>query len=722
VTTKTVLIGLVLTLLCAESGWAANRPNILFILGDDVGWGDIRTNNPNGQVSLPTLERLANEGISFTDAHTTAAKCAPSRYSMITGNYQWRGRLPWGNWNYKGGSQILQGQDTLADLLKRAGYTTAFVGKYHLGAHFYKIGSNEFATGADPDSSVDFARAMIDGPGEKGFDYSFVAMRGIQAGPYAYFQNDQLDGSPSQLITWQVGDYGDTRILEDGIGLPTWNTRDVGPTLLSRAVNFIESHHQAQQSAPEPAPFFMFLNTEAVHNPRKPPVAIGDRLVRGTTGLGARTDMLVEIDAVVDSLLQKLGQLGILEDTLIIFTSDNGGLRVASEQNAGHQTTGGFRGGKGSVYEGGHRVPLIMKWGQQAFGTSPLAQGIKIDALVGTQDLYATLAELTETPVAADQARDSFSMLRILMGATTASRDHMVHEGDANSPDEGITNRNFAYRSGAWKLVFDVNQAPVGLYNLADDPFETTNLRSQAVQSNRVATMKSALENALTSSRTAPPPGEVPGPEYSLSPTSIAFGGQALNLASDAQVVILSSTGGSTLSISSIALTGTNPGQFSQGHNCPSTLPPGNTCSVSVIFRPTSSGSKSASLTVVAADGAGTKQVALSGTGVRSAMSVSPTSLSFGNQVKGTSSAAKTVMIINTGTIVLPILSITLGGTNPGQFKQTNDCPAQVLVAESCTVSVTFNPTSRGTKSANLKITAGGGAGAKSVALTGNGT
>ena len=720
--TRNFLLGLVLALLAMTSAWGAERPNILFIVGDDVGWGDIRTNNPNGKVSLPTIERLAGEGISFTDAHTSAAKCAPSRYSMITGNYQWRGRLPWGTWNYKGGSQILPGQDTLADLLKRAGYTTAFVGKYHLGANFFQKNSNNFALESDADASVDFARAMTDGPGDRGFDYSFVAMRGIQAGPYAYFQNDQLDGDPSQLIMWQVGDYGDTKILEEGIGHPTWNTRNVGPTLLSRAVNFIESHHQAQQSAPEPAPFFMYLNTEAVHNPRKPPVAIGDRFVRGTTGLGARTDMLVEIDAVVDTLLQKLGQLGILQDTLIIFTSDNGGLKVTSELNAGHQTTGGFRGGKGSVYEGGHRVPLIMKWGQQAFGPSPLPQGTKIDALIGIQDLYATLAELTETPVAADQARDSFSMMRILMGATTAIRDHMVHEGDASSPDEGITDRNFAYRSGAWKLVFNINQVPVGLYNLADDPFETTNLRSQSEQSSRVAEMGSALEHALTSSRTAPPIGEVLAPEYSMSPTSIAFGSQALNLASDARVITLSSIGESPLSISSIALAGTNPGQFSQSHNCPSTMPPGSTCSVSVKFTPTSTGSKTASLTVVAADGAGTKQVALSGAGVKAALSVSPTSLSFGNQTVGTTSTAKIVMISNTGTVVLPILSISFGGTNPGQFKQTNNCPAQVLVGESCTASVTFSPTWKGSKSASLKITPGGGAAAKSVALTGNGT
>ena len=154
--TSRFLLGLLLALLGAGSAWSAPRPNILFILGDDVGWGDIRSNNPNGQVSLPTLERLASEGISFTDAHTSAAKCAPSRYSLITGNYQWRGRRDWGTWEYKGGSQILPGQDTLAELLKRAGYHTAFLGKYHLAADFLKNGSNDFASESDPDLSVDF--------------------------------------------------------------------------------------------------------------------------------------------------------------------------------------------------------------------------------------------------------------------------------------------------------------------------------------------------------------------------------------------------------------------------------------------------------------------------------------------------------------------------------------------------------------------------------------
>jgi arylsulfatase A len=718
-------LALVLTVVSAASGWAAERPNILFILGDDVGWGDIRTNNPDGKVSLPTIERLANEGISFTDAHTSAAKCAPSRYSIITGNYQWRGRLGWGAWNYKGGSQILPGQETLADLLKRAGYTTAFVGKYHLGADFYKKTSNDIASSSDADTSVDFARAMIDGPGNKGFDYSFAAMRGIQAGPYAFFENDLLQGQPSQLFTWQVGNYGDTSIIEEGIGLPTWNTRNVGPTLLSRAINFIESHQEAQQSAPEASPFFMFLSTEAVHSPRKPPVAIGDRSVQGTTGLGARADMLVEIDAIVDTLLQKLEQLGILQDTLVIFTSDNGGLRVAVERNAGHETTGGFRGAKGSIYEGGHRVPLIIKWGQQAFGTSPLPQGTRLGALVGVQDLYATLADLTGTPATADQARDSFSMLRMLKGETTAVRNHMVHEANApedSEPEGELTVRQFAYREDAWKLIFDSNEVPIRLYNLADDPFETTNLLSQSGQSNRIAAMRSGLETALTSARTAPPIGAPPLSEYTLSPMFLSFGSQALSLDSDVQVVAVNNIGGSPLSISSIGLSGSNPGQFSQSHNCAATLPAGSTCMISVKFRPTSTGSKTAFLTVIAADGAGTKQVALSGNGVRSTFSVSPTSLAFGNQARNTVSPAQVVTVANTGTVALPITSINIAGTHPGQFARTTNCPAQVSVGASCTVSVVFKPTSVGAKSATLRVKPGGGASVKTVALSGTGT
>ena len=515
-----------------SSAVAASRPNILFVLTDDVGWGDIRAYNSNGKVELPAIERLAREGIRFTDAHTSTAKCAPSRYSIISGNYQWRGRKNWGQWNYKGGSELLAGQDSLGDVLQRAGYVTAIVGKYHLGAQFYEKGSTQFAGAGDPDDAVDFSRAMSDGPAQHGFDYSFIAMRGIQEGPYAFFENGLLYGNPAQLINWNAGDYGDTRILADGIGLPDWVTREVGPTLLAKSRGFISAHQQAQTSTAEPKPFFLFLNTGGVHEPRKPPVSIGDRMVLGKSVIGARGDMLLETDAIVERLLLDLEQRGLLQDTLVILSSDNGAQRIPAEQRAGHFANGDFRGDKGTIFEGGHRVPLIIKWGQQAFGTSSHPQGTVISALVGVQDLFATLAELVGVRLPADQGRDSVSLLPVLMGKATTARDQMVHEADApedNALDGGIEGRHFAYRSGSWKLVFNGTQSPVGLYDLALDPYEKSNLVGQPQQADRVATMKLALEKALASERTAPvvdPNSTPPSPTVSLSasPTSVAAG------------------------------------------------------------------------------------------------------------------------------------------------------------------------------------------------------
>ena len=211
------------------------------------------------------------------------------------------------------------------------------------------------------------------------------------------------------------------------------------------------------------------------------------------------------------------------------------------------------------------------------------------------------------------------------------------------------------------------------------------------------------------------------GPAFTLSPSSLSFGEQALNLASPSQAITLNSTGPVALPISSISLSGTNPGQFAQTSNCGTSVPAGSSCTISVSFKPTSTGSKSASITVTAGGSAGTKNAALSGTGVRAVYSVSPTSLAFGSVRRGTISAARIVTVTNTGTVVLPISSVTLGGTNPGQFARTNNCPSQVPVGQSCTVSVVFKPTSTGNKSATLTIKPGGGASAKAVGLSGTG-
>jgi len=704
---------------------ATSRPNIVIVVGDDVGWGDVRANNPDGKIALPAIEKLARGGIRFSDAHTFASKCAPSRYSILTGNYQWRGRLSWGTWQYKGGSQLLPGQATLGSLLKRAGYSTAIVGKYHLGAHFYKTGSAGFATASDPDTVVDFSRAMVDGPSTLGFDYSFVAMRGIQAGPYAFFENGSLYGRASDLKMWNVGDYGNTQIIEGGIGLPNWVTRDVGPTLLSKALQFIESHHSAQAETSDPKPFFLYLASEAVHGPRKPPVAIGSRAISGISGLGKRTDMLVELDVVLDNVILRLEQLGLLENTLIVFTSDNGGSSLYSEINAGHLTSGGFRGDKGTIYEGGHRVPLIMKWGNGAFESSPHPAGTVIDALVAVPDLYATLAALVGVPIGLDEGRDSISFLPVLQGQAAATRDHIVSEADEpedEAVDGGISGRHFAYRGGSWKLVFNGSRTPVGLYDLSRDPHEANNLLAQPEQSQRVATLRASFDQVLISTRTAPT--SAPGTtSYTLAPSSLAFGSQLVSTSSGERTIALTNTGSIALTLASVSLAGANRDQFAQTNDCGASLPVGTACGVRIRFNPTSVGAKAAELVVSVDGGTSTGRATLSGTGTAASTSatVSPTSIAFGNVASGTVSAARSITISNTGSVRLPITSVALKGTNYAQFAVVSSCPAEVAVGGKCTVQVSFKPKSKGSKTATLSISFGGGASSRSVPLTGVG-
>ena len=518
---------------------AADQPNVILLVTDDVGWGDTRIYNPQSQIALPSIEELANTGIWLTDAHTAAAKCAPSRYSILTGNYHWRGLRGWGNWKYKGGSQVLDGQRTLGNLFQSAGYTTAFLGKYHIGAHFYEKGSDSFVTGNAPDDTVDFSRPMQDGPTQKGFDYSFLLMRGIQDSPYAYFENDSLVGNAEDLITWSVGDYGDTNIKNEGPGLPDWNTRQVGPTLLEKATAFINDH-RAGNNADEP--FFLYYNTQAVHSPLKPPSSIGGRSVQGVSGISDRLDLLVEIDAVLESLLNTLSAQGVLQDTIVIVTSDNGGQRLGDETFQGHDSNAGLRGDKGTIYEGGHRVPFIIRWGESGFQGSGRTPG-PVEGLVGVQDLYATFAELLDLSLTENEANDSISFLPLLLDpAGTTDRSTMIVEADRpedNAPD-GIAGRHFAFRSGEWKLVMDSSEIPVGLYDLSADLFEQNNLINSAEQAGRVSQMAEQFVEALNSDQTRPSSGS--GPTNAYPDLTIISPNTGFYLVSEGVEVVFSAT------------------------------------------------------------------------------------------------------------------------------------------------------------------------------------
>lgn len=482
--------------LATSQSRAADSPNIVFLLADDVGWNEMASDAPTNKVATPTLSALAAEGIRFTDAHASAAVCSPSRYAIVTGNYQWRGAKKFGEWGYKSGSNIRPEQLTLGSMLRRAGYATAFVGKWHQGSRFYQQFSNSLAKSNTPDDTLDFDRPIVDGPLSFGFDYTWTLVRSIHDSPFAHFENDLLVGRDADMRVWNKGKYGDTVILRSGIGIDDWNTRSVGPTLLSSAMAFIDA------AVP---PFFLLLATEAAHTPAVPPDSIAGRPVAGASGVSARADMLVETDAMLAAIIDRLQSLGQLQNTLFIVSSDNGAPRISSERKSGHYANGALRGFKGTIYEAGHRVPLIMQWGQDsaAFAGSTRPRGSVIDDLVGLQDIYATLAALTGVELGANEALDSINLLPLIRDPEAAPpRTTMIQEanrGDSYSPDP-ISGRHKAFRAGSWKLVFDSANRPVGLYDLASDAEEKSNVLAD--EPARVAEMQAQFNAQRNSPRT----------------------------------------------------------------------------------------------------------------------------------------------------------------------------------------------------------------------------
>ena len=494
---RAVVLMLALNLGILSAGALAAPPNIVVILADDMGWGDLRANHPESQVPTPNLDRLAAEGMRFTDAHTPAAMCAPTRYAALTGNYHWRGRRAWGTWQFNKSSQFLPGQQTIGDILSAAGYHTAFVGKTHLGADFFEIGSDRVS--ATPETA-DFARPFRDGMRDHGFAYTFPLLEGIQEEPYAYFENDQLVGDARQMRIWAKGVYGSSRIDNAGRGMPYWNSSQVGPDLAERAFAFIARHHGSFGAS---RPFFLYYAAQAAHSPYTPPESFMGTPVRGATNMCARQDMIYELDVFVGKLEQHLKSLGLLSNTLILFTSDNGG-----RDNCLHDSSGpGFRGIKGQILEGGHRVPFIVKWGD---GSSyPIRKGAVRHQMISVNDLTASLAAAAGVGIDPAQARDSFNFLPVWQGLVSdykPVRDHLISESRESAP--GIdTPPTFAYRERTWKLIAQWNGVgydAVGLYDLGTDSLEATNLIGTVGQASRTKNMLARFVSRRNSERTAP--------------------------------------------------------------------------------------------------------------------------------------------------------------------------------------------------------------------------
>jgi arylsulfatase A-like enzyme len=420
---------------------AQNRPNIVIIYADDIGYGDLGCYGAS-KVKTPNLDRLAAQGVRFTDAHSPAATCTPSRYALMTGEYAWR----------KKGTNILPGnaaliiepgRPTVASVLKQAGYTTGAVGKWHLG-----LGSGE----------VDWNGEITPGPREIGFDYSFLIPATGDRVPCVYIENQHVAGlDPKDPIrvsySEKVGDeptgkdhpemlkmklsHGHDQTIVNGIsriGYMTggksarWVDEDMAGVITGKAVSFIEKNRAR--------PFFLYFATHDIHVPR-----VSHAKFRGKSGCGVRCDVIQELDWSAGEIMRALDRLKLTDKTLVIFSSDNGpvvddGYADGSVENLnGHVPAGPLRGGKYSIYEGGTRLPLIARW------PGRIKPSVS-DALVSQVDFLAAFAALAGQNLAANAGPDSINILPALLGESKAGRELLVEQA-------AIT----AVRTPRWKLV-----------------------------------------------------------------------------------------------------------------------------------------------------------------------------------------------------------------------------------------------------------------------------
>lgn len=466
------------------------KPNVIVILADDVGYGDLSCYGAT-RVRTPNLDKLASRGIRFTDAHAAAATCTPTRYSLLSGEYAWR----------KKGTNILPGdaaliidtdRPSLASVMKGAGYTTGVVGKWHLGL------------GPGP-GKTDWNTEITPGPREIGFDYSFLIPATGDRVPTVFVENQRvvaLDPKDPIAVNYKdkIGDlptgkerpdllkvkltHGHDMTIINGISRigymsggksAWWKDEDIADTITKKATDWIQANRSK--------PFFLYFATHDIHVPRVP-----HSRFKGKTECGTRCEAIASLDASVGRIMDTLDRLKLANNTLLIFSSDNGPVLDdgyadgAVEDLNGHTPSGKLKGGKYSPYEGGTRMPFILRWPARV---KPGTSG----ALVCQVDLMASLAALAGTPLPQNAGPDSFNVLPALLGQSKTGRDHLVEQAN-----------RLALRKGSWKYVAPLpNKAGEELYNLSADPGEGKDLAAEKPEV--VAEMRAMLEKIHSAGR-----------------------------------------------------------------------------------------------------------------------------------------------------------------------------------------------------------------------------
>jgi len=437
----------------------SEQPNIIFIMADDMGYGDVQALNPRSTIPTPNLDRLAREGMSFTDAHSPSAVCTPTRYGVLTGRYCWRSELKRGVLNGYGAPIIERDRETVARALKSQGYFTAVVGKWHLGLGFQKT-----------DGEWDWSKALDYSPLDVGFDRSFVIPASLDFPPYVYVEGHRITGLPDRIQPAQRF----PAFLRKGELGSDFSIVDCLDRLTEEASSFIEERSQSS------APFFLYFPLTAPHKP-----ALPHSRYEGRSGLGPYGDFVIQVDEVVGSILDTIDEQGITDNTVVFYTSDNGSymyryqdpgvadhVKDASVQGyfEGHHIANGpLRGTKADIWEAGHRVPFFVRWPEK------IKAGSKSRETITHTDFFATAVSIAggKIPDAKVAAQDSFDFSPLLFGKDKAWKRAPVihHSGGAM----------FAVREGNWKLILGSGsggreqprgrrfERPYQLFNLKDD-------------------------------------------------------------------------------------------------------------------------------------------------------------------------------------------------------------------------------------------------------------
>lgn len=461
------------------------KPNILLIFADDVGTGDIPRYWNSGLVKMPNIDRLSDMGVTFLDAHSTPL-CAPSRYMLLSGNYQHRGRNPNGSWNlgYEN-NQFTSNQKSLAEILKGAGYHTFMTGKWHLGAKVPPSGL------VDRDKYLtspwhNWTLPLIDGPQDIGFDRSYITTGGIQEAPYSFFRNGILTTDvQSETTYWEPGSYktsvGDSVILRAGEGDISWDSSSYNMILVNETSMFLDEHFSEKPDQP----FFAYVALGAVHIPHSPPNHYLDGQPVADEYPNGHLDMLHEMDMVVGSLVSMIETRGVANDTIIIFASDNGGLRYTP--GIPHRPSGPLRGKKGEIWEGGHRIPFIMRHD----GVFPANE--QRDHVVGLNDLYATLCDILEIEIPHLSAQDSVSFADYIFSQNSTEK---LRESLALFDYKKSALQADALRRGNLKLVRFMNKnARVELYDVKNDISESVDLSKDPSYQDTIQEMTKELQS-----------------------------------------------------------------------------------------------------------------------------------------------------------------------------------------------------------------------------------